>query len=144
MNEVTQRFVSDFVCGPYHWLKRRNRSDVPQRTVGGMENGIVFFAKRWGPFILDQQNEGGVDETPNQCIILVHPVRDRSATTVERIRNCGWSIYLRRSMPCHSWTTVCQKPLRKSREEEGSGILGTMSASSIAKAYWASGLSDIQ
>ena len=106
----------------------------------------MFLAKGFVPIIFHQENKGGVEETPDQHIILVH-----SALGVKDDREGGIGgskvirrSYLRRSMPFHSRTTVSQKPLRKMREEEGSGILRMMSASSEAKACWTRGLSDIQ
>ena len=40
----------------------------------------MFFAEERGPIILGQQTEAGVNETPNQHVILVHPACDTSGT----------------------------------------------------------------
>ena len=48
-----------------------------------MEDGIVFFAEGWGPIILHQENEGSVDETPDQHVILVHSTRDVNLTGLD-------------------------------------------------------------
>jgi len=100
----------------------------------------VFFTEEWSPVILDQQTKAGVSKTPNQQVILVHP----ACNVNSKDRFDSWSAHLRRSMPCHSRTMVYQKPLRKRREEDGSGILSRISASSVARACCTRGLSDIQ
>ena len=48
-----------------------------------MEDRIVFLAKGLRPMIFHQENKGGVDETPNQHIILVHSARIG-------VKNDGW------------------------------------------------------
>ena len=38
----------------------------------------MFFAEERSPIVLGQQTEAGVNETPNQHVILVHPACDTS------------------------------------------------------------------
>ena len=44
----------------------------------------MFLAKGWSPLILNQENKGGVNESPDQHVVLVHPVREVSLAEISK------------------------------------------------------------